>query len=64
MFEDICSKEDCPNGVIPDNMYLVLGDNREDSLDSRDSSLGLVPKDNIIGKSLIRIWPLNKISKT
>ena len=64
MFEDICSKEDCPNGVIPDNMYLVLGDNREDSLDSRDPSLGLVPKDNIIGKSLIRIWPLNKISKT
>ncbi len=64
MFEDICSKEDCPNGVIPSNMYLVLGDNREDSLDSRDSSLGLVPKDNIIGKSLIRIWPLNKISKT
>jgi signal peptidase I len=64
MFEDICSKEDCPNGVIPDNMYFVLGDNREDSLDSRDPSLGLVPKDNIIGKSLIRIWPLNKISKT
>lgn len=64
MFEDICSKEDCPNGVIPDDMYLVLGDNREDSLDSRDSSLGLVPKNNIIGKSLIRIWPLNKISKT
>lgn len=64
MFEDICSIEDCPDGVIPENMYLVLGDNREDSLDSRDSSLGLIPKDNIIGKSLFRIWPLTKISKT
>lgn len=64
MFEDICSKEDCKDGVIPEDMYLVLGDNREDSLDSRDPSLGLVPKKNIIGKSLIKIWPLNKISKT
>lgn len=64
MFEDICSIDKCPDGVIPDGMYLVLGDNREDSLDSRDPSLGLVPKKDIIGKSLIRIWPLNKISKT
>ena len=64
MFEDICSLSNCPDGVIPDDMYLVLGDNREDSLDSRDPSLGLVLKSDIIGKSLIRIWPLNKISKT
>ncbi len=64
MFEDICSKEDCPDGIIPPNMYLVLGDNREDSLDSRDKSLGLVLKDSIIGKSLFKIWPLNEISKT
>lgn len=64
MFEDICALDICPNGVIPDDMYLVLGDNREDSLDSRDPSLGLIKRSDIIGKSLIRIWPLNKISKT
>lgn len=58
MFSDICGIDLCPNGVIPDNMYLVLGDNREDSLDSRDSSLGLVPKKNLIGKSLFKIWPI------
>lgn len=46
---------------IPDDMYLVLGDNREDSLDSRDKSVGLIPKEDIIGKVRIRIWPLNKI---
>ena len=40
-------------------MYLVLGDNREDSMDSRD--FGLISKEDIIGKVSIRIWPLNKI---
>ncbi|HOP65685.1 MAG TPA: signal peptidase I [Bacilli bacterium] len=64
MFSDICSIEKCPDGVIPSDMYLVLGDNREDSLDSRDSSLGLVSKEDIVGKSLFIIWPLNRISKT
>ena len=43
-------------------MYLVLGDNRGDSLDSRDSRLGLVDKKDIIGKVRVRIWSLNKIS--
>ena len=44
LFEDICSSKECPNGVIPDNMYLVLGDNRPESMDSRDSSFGLIEK--------------------
>lgn len=46
--------------TIPEDMYLVLGDNREDSLDSRE--IGLISKDNINGKIVLRIWPLNKIS--
>ena len=46
---------------IPEGKYLVLGDNREDSMDSRD--YGLVDKKNIIGKASLRIWPLNKIGK-
>lgn len=45
--------------VIPENMYLVLGDNRENSMDGRD--YGLISKKDIIGKVVIRIWPLNKI---
>ena len=45
--------------IIPEDMYLVLGDNRENSLDSR--SYGLISKKQIIGKAWIRIWPLNNI---
>ena len=47
------------NGVIPEGKYLVLGDNRENSQDSRD--YGFISKKDIIGKSWIRIWPLNKL---
>ena len=46
--------------VIPEDMYLVLGDNRKNSLDSRE--IGLVSKDSINGKIAMRLWPLNKIT--
>ena len=43
---------------IPKDMYLVLGDNRENSLDSRE--IGLIKRKDIIGKIKLRIWPINK----
>ena len=43
---------------IPKDMYLVLGDNRENSLDSRE--IGLVKRKDILGKINLRIWPINK----
>ena len=48
----------CEDGIIPENTYLVLGDNRGDSMDSRD--IGVVKKDDIMGKTTLRIWPFTK----
>lgn len=46
---------------IPKNKYLVLGDNRENSIDSRSSIVGLVDKDQIVGKVIMRFWPFKDI---
>ena len=51
--------EDLGYEVIPDDMYFVLGDNRENSLDSRE--IGLIKKEDIIGKVIFRLWPINGI---
>lgn len=45
--------------VIPKGYYLVLGDNRNNSMDGRN--FGLIKKEDIIGKAWIRLWPLNKL---
>ncbi|MEO9255276.1 MAG: signal peptidase I, partial [Tepidiformaceae bacterium] len=49
-----------PKQVIPPNEYYVLGDNRDNSLDSRSSQVGLVPQDLIIGKAMVSYWPRDK----
>ena len=46
---------------IPDDMYFVVGDNRGDSLDSRSTEVGLISKEDIIGKVRIRLWPITQI---
>ena len=56
---DEFSLTDLGYSKIPENMYLVLGDNRENSLDSRE--IGLIKKEDINGKISLRFWPLNKI---
>ena len=53
------SVEDCTYDTVPEETYLVLGDNRLVSSDSRAN--GFIKKEDIVGKAVFRIWPLNKI---
>lgn len=48
---------------LEDNEYFVLGDNRNNSEDSRFASIGNITRDEIIGKAAIRLSPFNFISK-
>lgn len=45
--------------TIPDGHYVVMGDNRTNSSDSRE--WGFITKENIIGKSLLVYWPPNEV---
>ncbi len=45
---------------LGDDEYFVMGDNRNNSTDSRDPSVGNIKKDRIIGRAWLRIWPFNK----
>ena len=43
---------------VPQEQYFVVGDMRESSIDSRNSLIGCIKKDQIVGKVFSRVWPL------
>lgn len=57
--KDFNLEEICSCSIIPEGKYLVLGDNRPISKDSR--SIGLIDEEDIVGKSVFRLWPITKI---
>ena len=46
---------------VPQEQYFVLGDMRESSIDSRNTLIGCVEKDQIVGKVFFRIWPFKTV---
>ena len=46
--------------LLGDDEYIVIGDNRNNSSDSRDPSVGNIHRKDIIGRAFIRIWPSSK----
>src|SRR5579883_232224 len=60
-YRDYSSWHDGQEQVVPEGCYLVLGDHRNQSSDSR--MWGYVPRENIYGKAVFVYWPLDKIGR-
>ncbi len=52
---------DFPLHVVPEGDIFVMGDNRNNSLDSREDQVGFIPLPNVIGKAAFIFWPFNKL---
>ena len=49
--------------TIEDGRYFVLGDNRNGSMDSRFSTVGTVPAQDMVGRVSVRVWPIGRFGR-
>jgi signal peptidase I len=61
--KDGYTEGDMPEVTVPEGTVFLLGDNRQNSGDSREPEVGFVPKGDLIGKAIFRLFPFDKFGR-